>query len=211
MLVALSHIPTAKFQAISAALFPRVCAWALIASGDPVPVGLGIAVLVLPLRHPVVFAKQAASIDVASGGRDGVRRGKRPPTWGGPPSFFSTEMARTAIGIDALTVSPARSPRYTVDAPKSRPNSTPRMMALAVNSAGDSLAAQEAVLDKPILVSEWSYRAADWAASDRGRRLDHIWVSRALKDKVADFRILRDARGWERPSDHVPVTAVLDV
>ena len=32
-------------------------------------VALGTAVLVLPLRHPVVFAKQAASIDVASGGR----------------------------------------------------------------------------------------------------------------------------------------------
>jgi len=30
---------------------------------------LGTAVLVLPLRHPVVFAKQAASIDLASGGR----------------------------------------------------------------------------------------------------------------------------------------------
>jgi probable F420-dependent oxidoreductase len=30
---------------------------------------LGTAVLVLPLRHPVVFAKQAASIDIASGGR----------------------------------------------------------------------------------------------------------------------------------------------
>lgn len=33
VLVALSHIPTAKFQAISAALFPRVCAWALAACG----------------------------------------------------------------------------------------------------------------------------------------------------------------------------------
>ena len=28
-----------------------------------------------------------------------------------PPSRLSTEMARTAIGIDALTVSPARRPR----------------------------------------------------------------------------------------------------
>ncbi len=28
-----------------------------------------------------------------------------------PPSFLRTEMARTAIGIEALTVSPARSPR----------------------------------------------------------------------------------------------------
>jgi probable F420-dependent oxidoreductase len=32
-------------------------------------VGLGIAVLVLPLRHPVVAAKQLATIDVASRGR----------------------------------------------------------------------------------------------------------------------------------------------
>jgi probable F420-dependent oxidoreductase len=32
-------------------------------------VRLGTAVLVLPMRNPVVFAKQAASIDVASGGR----------------------------------------------------------------------------------------------------------------------------------------------
>ena len=52
----------------------------------------------------------------------------------------------------------------------------------------------------------WSYRAADWAASNRGRRLDHIWVSPALGDKVIDFRVTQMARGWERPSDHVPVT-----
>lgn len=57
----------------------------------------------------------------------------------------------------------------------------------------------------------WSYRAADWTVGNRGRRLDHIWVSRALKDNVTDFSILRDARSWERPSDHVPVTVTLDV
>lgn len=43
-------------------------ALALIA-GATERAALGTAVLVLPLRHPVVFAKQAASIDVASGGR----------------------------------------------------------------------------------------------------------------------------------------------
>jgi len=57
----------------------------------------------------------------------------------------------------------------------------------------------------------WSYRAADWTVGDRGRRLDHIWVSRALKDGISDFRITRDARSWERPSDHVPVTVTLEV
>jgi exodeoxyribonuclease-3 len=57
----------------------------------------------------------------------------------------------------------------------------------------------------------WSYRAADWTLADRGRRLDHIWVSQALGDRVSDFQISRIARGWERPSDHVPVTAVIEV
>lgn len=57
----------------------------------------------------------------------------------------------------------------------------------------------------------WSYRAADWTAADRGRRLDHVWVSDALRDAVSDFTITREARGWERPSDHVPVTVAVEV
>ena len=55
----------------------------------------------------------------------------------------------------------------------------------------------------------WSYRAADWAASNRGRRLDHVWVSKALAPALSSLAILRDARSWERPSDHVPVTIEL--
>ena len=55
------------------------------------------------------------------------------------------------------------------------------------------------------LFSWWSYRAIDWSLSDRGRRLDHIWVTPALAPDVADARILRDARGWAQASDHVPV------
>jgi exodeoxyribonuclease-3 len=55
------------------------------------------------------------------------------------------------------------------------------------------------------LYSWWSYRARDWAASDRGRRLDHIWVTPALVDGLAEARIYRDSRGWDKASDHVPV------
>ena len=55
------------------------------------------------------------------------------------------------------------------------------------------------------LYSWWSYRARDWDVSNRGRRLDHIWVTPALESKVNSYNILREARGWERPSDHVPV------
>lgn len=59
------------------------------------------------------------------------------------------------------------------------------------------------------LYTWWSYRAADWAASDRGRRLDHILVSEALGGALKKLEVLREARGWERPSDHVPVTVEL--
>lgn len=51
----------------------------------------------------------------------------------------------------------------------------------------------------------WSYRNRDWKKSNRGRRLDHIWVSQAIKDHVTGHQILQDARDWDKPSDHVPV------
>jgi exodeoxyribonuclease-3 len=59
------------------------------------------------------------------------------------------------------------------------------------------------------LYSWWSYRAHDWAASDRGRRLDHLWVTPALVPRLQRAAILRAARGWPLPSDHVPVTVEL--
>jgi exodeoxyribonuclease-3 len=55
------------------------------------------------------------------------------------------------------------------------------------------------------LYTWWSYRARDWAASDRGRRLDHIWVTPALVGKLVEARVHRDSRGWPQASDHVPV------
>jgi exodeoxyribonuclease-3 len=58
---------------------------------------------------------------------------------------------------------------------------------------------------KDKLYSWWSYRAADWNASDKGRRLDHIWVTRPLKGQLKGASVLREARGWAQPSDHVPV------
>ena len=57
----------------------------------------------------------------------------------------------------------------------------------------------------------WSYRAQDWEASNRGRRLDHIWSSQNLAPRLSGIEILRAARSWERPSDHVPVIATFDL
>jgi exodeoxyribonuclease-3 len=61
------------------------------------------------------------------------------------------------------------------------------------------------------LYTWWSYRARDWEASDRGRRLDHVWSSPNLVPLFQGYEILRAARGWERPSDHVPVIARFDL
>ncbi len=55
------------------------------------------------------------------------------------------------------------------------------------------------------LYSWWSYRARDWRAGDRGRRLGHVWVTPDLVSALESAEVLRDARGWEKPSDHVPV------
>jgi exodeoxyribonuclease-3 len=72
-------------------------------------------------------------------------------------------------------------------------------------------AARTFVREPQKLYTWWSYRAPDWAAANKGRRLDHIWVSQALGDRLAAITVAREARGWLRPSDHVPVTATLEV
>lgn len=61
------------------------------------------------------------------------------------------------------------------------------------------------------LYSWWSYRARDWDASDRGRRLDHVWASTDIATAAHGSRILRDVRGWDKPSDHAPVFAEFDL
>ena len=61
------------------------------------------------------------------------------------------------------------------------------------------------------LYTWWSYRAQDWAASDRGRRLDHVWTSPALKGAAREMKVLRGARAWQRPSDHVPIVTTFEV
>ena len=60
-----------------------------------------------------------------------------------------------------------------------------------------------------VLYSWWSYRARDYLASNRGRRLDHIFVSQDIKDTVSKAEIFAPARGWEKPSDHVPISLIL--
>jgi exodeoxyribonuclease-3 len=51
----------------------------------------------------------------------------------------------------------------------------------------------------------WSYRAKDWAASDRGRRLDHMWATKDIAAQATAHTVCEPCRSWEKPSDHVPL------
>jgi len=67
------------------------------------------------------------------------------------------------------------------------------------------------VPDEQKIYTWWSYRADDWQASNKGRRLDHIWSSPNLAPLLKEVDILSAARSWDRPSDHVPVIARFDM
>ncbi len=85
-------------------------------------------------------------------------------------------------------------------------------MLLALKDAGGWVdAAREFVPEDQKCYSWWSYRNRDWRKSNRGRRLDHIWVTESLKPTLKDFAIYEDARDWEKPSDHVPVQLTLEL
>jgi exodeoxyribonuclease-3 len=73
---------------------------------------------------------------------------------------------------------------------------------------------RQAIPDPQKLFSWWSYRAADFRASNRGLRLDHLLLSPGLRDAAmrqgaAAARVHDDVREWERPSDHAPVSVDL--
>jgi exodeoxyribonuclease-3 len=82
---------------------------------------------------------------------------------------------------------------------------------LAIQTAGQwhDIMRQHVPTDQK-LYTWWSYRAKDWQAADRGRRLDHVWSSEGLARRSVGIDVLKEARGWERTSDHVPVLARFD-
>ncbi len=81
----------------------------------------------------------------------------------------------------------------------------------AVQDAGDWVDVTRKDIPEGLLYSWWSYRARDWDAADKGRRLDHIWATPDIASASHSSRVLRDARGWEQPSDHAPVFATFDL
>ena len=50
----------------------------------------------------------------------------------------------------------------------------------------------------------WDYQAGAWQKND-GIRIDHLLLSPQASDRLVGASIDKYVRGWEKPSDHVPV------
>ena len=56
----------------------------------------------------------------------------------------------------------------------------------------------------------WDYQAGAWQRNN-GIRIDHALLSPQAADRLRGVSIHRDVRGWDKPSDHVPLVIELDV
>jgi exodeoxyribonuclease-3 len=50
----------------------------------------------------------------------------------------------------------------------------------------------------------WDYQAGSWPRND-GIRIDHVLMSPEATDRLVQVGVDKYVRGWEKPSDHVPV------
>jgi exodeoxyribonuclease-3 len=70
--------------------------------------------------------------------------------------------------------------------------------------------ALRAVTDAPGQYTFWDYQAGAWQ-KNQGLRIDHLLLSPQASDRLIDVGVDSYVRGWEKPSDHVPVWADLDL
>jgi len=65
-----------------------------------------------------------------------------------------------------------------------------------------------AVTEAPDVYTFWDYQAGAWQKNN-GIRIDHLLLSPESASGLASASIEKHVRGWERPSDHVPVAVDL--
>lgn len=128
-------------------------------------------------------------------------------------AWFSArkKLARTVL-VGDLNIAPLEhdvwSHKQLLDVVSHTPPETEGLLAWQATGFTDAL--RHFVPPEEKLFTWWSYRNRDWRASNRGRRLDHIWVTPDLAGKLHSQAVLKDARDWTQTSDHVPVCVQLD-
>jgi len=87
------------------------------------------------------------------------------------------------------------------------PQTRAKFRALANLGLVDAL---RAVSDSADLYTFWDYQAGAFAKNN-GIRIDHVMLSPPAADRLVDAGVDRHVRGWDKPSDHVPVWVDLDI
>lgn len=81
-----------------------------------------------------------------------------------------------------------------------------RFRALANLGLTDAL---RATSDASPAYTFWDYQAGAWPKNN-GIRIDHLMCSPEATAKLQRVDVEKDVRGWEKPSDHVPVAGYFD-
>ena len=101
----------------------------------------------------------------------------------------------------------ARRPQAWVNDALFLPKTREKFRALADIGLTDAI---RAVSDDNGLYTFWDYTAGAFPKND-GIRIDHILLSPHAADRLSAAGIDKHVRGWEKPSDHVPVYVDLDI
>ena len=129
-------------------------------------------------------------------------------------SYFLKDLSTQKILVGDLNIAPLEhdvwSHKQLLNVVSHTPLETETLLEI-INSGEWVDVMRKIVPHKEKLYSWWSYRNRNWEISNRGRRLDHVWVSKKLFPQVKSGVIFKDTRSWERPSDHVPIIIDIDI
>lgn len=127
--------------------------------------------------------------------------------------YFETHPAKRAVLVGDLNIAPLEHDVWSHKQLLNVVSHTPIEITALTSwqNAGFYDAIRHFVPSSEKLYTWWSYRNQNWASSDRGRRLDHIWVTPDLIPALQSYVILREARDWPQPSDHVPISLTLNI
>lgn len=101
----------------------------------------------------------------------------------------------------------AKTPKAWIDDALYQPESRSAFRALCALGFTDAV---RACYPSDDTYTFWDYQAGAWNKNN-GIRIDHLMLSPQAADRLTATGIDRETRGWEKPSDHVPVWIELAV
>ncbi|WP_298862718.1 LLM class oxidoreductase [uncultured Sulfitobacter sp.] len=145
-------------------------------AGQTSRIALGVASVILPLRHPAHVAKAAASVDVLSGGRLllGVASGDRPEEYPAMNMSFEDRGGRFRDSIDYIRAMAADFPEY-----ETKQGVSHGAMDMLPKPMGGKL---------PLLVTGGSCQHPDWVAANSDGWITYPRDAGSQAQAIGDYR-----------------------